>query len=224
MQAADKRSLKLTDSVITIALAKGRLADEALAILSKCGIDTAPLFEPTRKLVLFDGSKQYRFIFVKPSDVPTYVCRGVADIGVAGKDTLLEADADVYEMVDLGFGKCRLCIAGYESKKDYVTRPSLRVATKYTNIAQKYYNSIGVRVDIIKLNGSVELAPIIDLSDVILDIVESGKTLEANGLIVLQELFDISARLIVNKVSLKTKAETVIPLIDKIKKQAGERG
>lgn len=203
---------------ITIALAKGRLADKTIEILERCGIDCSPLKVDTRKLVLCDKDNRYKFIFVKPSDVPTYIERGVADIGVVGKDTLLEDEKDIYEMIDLRFGACRLCVAGFKQKVDKQTNDTLRVASKYPNVAKKYYNSKGINVDIIKLNGSVELAPIVGLADVIVDIVESGKTLEANDLVIKEEICNLSARLVVNKVSLKTKHNDIMPLIEQIKK------
>lgn len=206
---------------LTVALAKGRLSDNAIELFERCGIDCTPLKKETRQLVLFDAEKKYRFIFVKPSDVPTYIERGIADIGVVGKDTLLEESKNIYEILDLGFGECRLCIAGYAKKQTKLTSPNLVVATKYVNIARSYYNSIGINADIIKLNGSVELAPITEMADVILDIVESGKTLEANGLCILEEICKISARLVANKVSLKTKSEIIMPLLEQFKTKLG---
>lgn len=202
--------------MIYFALAKGRLAKETAKLLSKCGVDTSVLLEDTRKLVLETEDKKYGFFLVKPTDVPTYVEYGVADIGIVGKDTLLEHDADIYEMTDLKYEACKLCVAGYPEKKEIIKNSSLRVATKYVNTAKKFYASRGQDIEIIKLSGSIELAPVIGLSDVIFDIVQSGATLKANGLCVLEEVFDISARLVVNKVSLKTKGE-VLPLIEKIK-------
>jgi len=203
--------------MITIALPKGRLADKTIELLEKAGVERSPLKIDTRKLVLFDASGKYKFIFVKPVDVPTYVERGAADIGVAGKDTLNEEEKDVYEMLDLSFGRCRMCVAGFREKKDYITVNTLRVATKYPNTAKKYYRAKGVNIDLIRLSGSVELAPVIDLCDVIVDIVESGKTLEANNLTVLDEIAQISARLAVNKSALKTKPE-IKELIEKLSK------
>jgi len=200
---------------ITIALAKGRLAEKAMDILEKCGIDCSEPRDPGRKLVLHDATGTVRFILVKPSDVPTYVERGVADMGVVGKDTLLESKASLYELLDLGFGKCKLCIAGFPDQREQaITHFNLRVATKYTNIAREYYEGRGQSIDIIKLNGSIELGPLIGLSDVILDIVESGSTLRANGLTVLEEIVDVSARVVVNRVSLKTRGERIRPLIE----------
>ena len=201
--------------MITVALAKGRLAQKAVEVLERCGLGLDALNEDTRKLVLFDDSGEYRFVFVKPSDVPTYVERGVADFGVVGKDTLLEADRDIYEMLDLGFGRCRMCVCGYPDSLEKAGGV-LRVGTKYERIAREYFGTRGKTVDIIKLNGSVELAPVIGLSDVIVDIVESGKTLEANGLSVLEEVCKCSARLVVNRVSLKTK-DGLLALLEKIK-------
>lgn len=212
----------MADYKLTAALSKGRLADYAIELLKKCGLRfTNP--EDSRKLVFCDDSGAYRFLFVKPADVPTYVEHGVADIGVVGLDTIMEEDKDIYEMLDLRFGACKICIAGYPNPKRTVTSPNLRVATKYTGIARKYFAARGENIEIIKLNGSVELGPVIGLSDVILDIVESGSTLRANGLTVLEEVCDVSARLVVNRVSLKTKADVIQPLIaqltDLLKKQ-----
>lgn len=203
--------------MITIALAKGRLATAAIELLEKCGLGLDALKVDTRKLVLTDDTGEYRFVFVKPSDVPTYVERGVADFGVVGKDTLLEADNDIYEMIDLKFGKCRMCVCGYP---DSLTKAGgiLRVGTKYEHITREYFGVRGKTVDIIKLNGSVELAPVMGLSDVIVDIVESGKTLEANGLTVLEEVCACSARVAVNRVSLKTK-KGLVELLHEIKRQ-----
>lgn len=200
--------------ILTIALPKGRLAEETVEILIKCGIDCRDILQPTRKLELFDKSGNFRFIFVKPSDVPTYVEHGVADMGVCGKDTLLEEDKNILEMLDLKFGRCKLCIAGFDSNYP----DNLRVATKYTNIAKKLFRNKAINADIIKLNGSIELGPIIGLSDVILDVVESGKTIKENGLKVLEEIYDCSARLVVNMVSLRLKQNVIKPLITAIER------
>lgn len=201
---------------IVFALAKGRLAEKSVEILEKCGIDCRCILEPSRKLVMSDVSGRFEFIFVKPSDVPIYVEHGVADIGVVGKDTLLEEGRDVYELIDLGFAKCRLCLAGYKNTDLTNYRNSLKVATKYVNVAKDYFDGRGQNVEIVPLHGSIELGPIVGLSDIILDIVESGKTLQENDLCVLEEIVNCSARLIVNKVSLKTKAEDIKPLVGKI--------
>ncbi len=198
--------------MITVALPKGRLSEQTLNILQECGISTNIDFE-SRKLEFTDLSGEYKFIFVKPSDVPTYVEYGVADLGVCGKDTLLEAGKNVYELLDLGLGKCRICVAGFP---DFVPKGNLRVATKYTNIARNYYAAKGENVEIIELHGSIELAPITGLSDVILDIVESGKTLKENNLVVLEEVCKVSARIIANKVSLKLNSALIRDLIEKI--------
>lgn len=203
--------------MLNVALAKGRLADSCADIFLKCGIRAEILKEETRKLVLETPDKKFRFFFVKPADVPTYVEYGIADIGIVGKDTLLEAGADLYEMLDLKFEKCKLCLAGFPEKREALASPHLRVATKYVHTAKKLFFSRGEDAEIIKLNGSIELAPLTGLADVIFDIVQSGGTLRANGLVVLEEVFDISARLVANKVSLKTKAAEILPLIAKMK-------
>ena len=199
--------------VITFALAKGRLAEQAFTLLEQLGIDCSEPRNPGRQLVLWDKASNVRFILVKPSDVPTYVDHGVADIGVVGKDTLLEAGRPLYEVLDLGFGKCRLCIAGYAAQQPSATRATFRVATKYPGIARSYYDSKGQTIEIIELHGSVELGPVIGLSDVILDIVESGSTLKANGLTVLETVCECSARLVVNRVSMKTKQARIQEII-----------
>lgn len=207
-------------SVIKLALAKGRLAEETLKLLERAGISCPEMKEKSRKLVFRDQSGMYEFIMVKPSDVPTYVDYGVADVGVAGKDTLLEENRPLYEVLDLGFGKCRMCVAGFpDRREEKITASRFRVATKYPTIARRYYEERGENVEIIKLNGSVELGPLVGLSDVIVDIVESGATLRANGLDVLETVCDISARLVVNRVSLKTKGNDVKWLIAALKAQ-----
>ena len=207
-------------SKLTIALSKGRLAKDAINLMQECGMDMSYVDMKSRKLIFEDAEGKVSVILVKPTDVPTYVERGVADIGVVGKDTLMEQDANIYEMLDLGFGKCKLALAGYEGALDNKNGDFvLRIATKYPNIIRDIYEIRGRHVDIIKLNGSVELGPIVGLSDVIFDIVESGSTLRENGLSVLEEICDISARLIVNKVSLKVKREEIVPLVDAMKRQ-----
>lgn len=209
---------------ITIALAKGRLAESSMKLLNKCGIVCPEMAEDTRKLILFDETKKIRFILVKPTDVPTYVDHGVADMGIVGKDTLMEAGLPLYEMADLKFAACRLAVAGYADKKDSpLTSSILRVATKYPGIAKKYYASKGESIECIKLNGSVELGPILGLSDVILDIVESGRTLRENGLEILEVICDVSARLAVNRASLKIKSDIIAPLIESIRLAAEDQ-
>ena len=205
--------------MITFALAKGRLAEQAFELLEQLGIDCSEPRNPGRQLVLWDKKNNVRFILVKPSDVPTYVDHGVADIGVVGKDTLLESGRPLYEVLDLTFGKCRLCIAGYAEQHQSATRATFRVATKYPNIARSYYDAKGQTIEIIELHGSVELGPVIGLSDVILDIVESGSTLKANGLTVLEEVCECSARLVVNRVSMKTKRDRIREIIDGLAEQ-----
>ena len=200
--------------MITFALAKGRLAEQAFELLEQLGIDCSEPRHPGRQLVLWDKKNNVRFILVKPSDVPTYVDHGVADIGVVGKDTLLESGRPLYEVLDLTFGKCRLCIASYAEQHQSATRATFRVATKYPNVARSYYDAKGQTIEIIELHGSVELGPVIGLSDVILDIVESGSTLKANGLTVLEEVCECSARLVVNRVSMKTKRDRIREIID----------
>jgi ATP phosphoribosyltransferase len=202
---------------ITVALAKGRLAEKSIAQLEKAGLDLSFLKVDSRKLIFTDEKETLRFIFVKPLDVPTYVEHGVADIGICGKDTILESESNIYELLDLGFSGCRLVIAGRPGT-DFIGINNLRVATKYVNCAKKYFAEKQQNIEIIKLSGSVELGPVIGLSDVILDIVESGRTLAENDLAILDEVATSSARFVVNKVSLKTKREVISPLIQAIKK------
>ena len=203
--------------MITFALSKGRLAEKAGQLLAAAGVDTAVLSEDTRKLVLESADGEYRFFLVKPADVPIYVESGVADLGIVGKDTLIEEGCDLYEMLDLKMGECRLCIAGYPERRDVLTNPHLRVATKYVNTARRVFAD-REEIEIIPLHGSIELAPVTGLADVIFDVVQTGSTLKANGLVVLEEVFSgITARLVVNKVSLKTKAALILPLIARLK-------
>ncbi|SKC84923.1 ATP phosphoribosyltransferase [Maledivibacter halophilus] len=199
--------------VVKIALAKGRLADDAIVLLQKIGINFSDYSKKSRKLIFIDDSKKIKLVFVKSSDIPVYVEKGAVDIGIVGKDVLLEKQADVYEILNLNIGKCKICVAGH---KDYTMNYSkkLIVASKYPNVAKNYFNKKGVFTEVIKINGSVELAPILGLSDVIVDIVQTGKTLEENGLVVKEEIHDISARLVVNKVSLKTKNGNIGRIID----------
>lgn len=202
---------------INIALPKGRLLKKVYDLLKKIGYENKELLKDNRKLVFEDAL--VRYLIVKPSDVGIYVEKGVADIGIIGKDILLENSHDVYELLDLKFGKCKLCMASVKGYKENIER-RLRVATKYVNVSKKYFDSINRDVEIIKLNGSIELAPILNLSDVIIDIVETGSTLKENNLIVIKEIVDyISSRLIVNKVSFKFKNS----LISKIVKDIEER-
>ena len=194
--------------MINIALPKGRLGEKAYAIFEEAGFECPSIHEESRKLIFENEEKGVRYFWVKPSDVVIYVERGAADIGIAGKDIILEYSPDIYELLDLGMGKCRMAVA---AKKDFCDRRdrTLRVATKFPNIAKDYYNKQSREIDIIKLNGSIELAPILDLSDVIVDIVETGKTLYENDLEPKADIVQISARLVANKVSHKFKNQRI---------------
>lgn len=199
---------------INIALPKGRLLKKVYDLFKKIGYENEELLEDNRKLVFED--KGVRYLIVKPSDVGIYVEKGVADIGIVGKDILLENSHDIYELLDLKFGKCKICMASIKDYKEDIER-RLRVATKYINVSKKYFDSINRDVEIIKLNGSVELAPILNLSDVIIDIVETGSTLKENNLIVIKDIVDyISSRLIVNKVSFKFKNNLITEIVKNI--------
>lgn len=199
---------------INIALPKGRLLKKVYDLFKKIGYENKELLEDNRKLVF--ENKGIRYLIVKPSDVGIYVEKGVADIGIVGKDILLENSHDVYELLDLKFGKCKICMASIKDYKEDIER-RLRVATKYINVSKKYFDSINRDVEIIKLNGSVELAPILNLSDVIIDIVETGSTLKENNLIVIKDIVDyISSRLIVNKVSFKFKNNLITEIVKNI--------
>ncbi|WP_028330627.1 ATP phosphoribosyltransferase [Brachyspira alvinipulli] len=202
--------------MINIALPKGRLVKKVYSLFESMGYENKELLEDNRKLVFENKDKNVRYLIVKPSDVGIYVEKGVADIGIVGKDILLENNHDVYELLDLKFGKCRVCMASVNGYKEDIER-RLRVATKYVNISKNYFNSINRDVEIIKLNGSIELAPILNLSDVIVDIVETGSTLKENNLTVIKEIIDyISARLIVNKVSYKFKNDLIKTIVKNI--------
>ncbi len=204
--------------MINIALPKGRLGEKAYAILEAAGFECPSIKEQNRKLIFENESTGVRYFWVKPSDVVIYVERGAADIGIAGKDIILEYSPDIYELADLGIGKCRMAVAG---KRDFCdTRErTLRVATKFPNIARSYYASQSREIDIIKLNGSIELAPILGLSDVIVDIVETGKTLYENDLEPKADIVDISARLIANKASYKFKNAEIMAICEAINKK-----
>ena len=197
---------------LNVALPKGRLGEKVYAMFEAAGFDCPSIKEENRKLTFENEEKGIRFFWVKPSDVAIYVERGAADIGVAGKDILLEYSPDVYELLDLNIGKCKVAVAAPASFKDNNKR-ALKVATKFANIAKTYYTAKGREIDIIHLNGSIELAPILSLSDVIVDIVETGRTLKENGLEVFEDIVPISARLVANKASTKFKGE----MIEKIK-------
>lgn len=205
---------------ITIALAKGRLALNTLEVLEKIGISCEEIKDKSsRKLIFINEELKLKFFLAKANDVPTYVEYGAADIGFVGKDTILEEGRKMYEVVDLGLGKCRMCVAGPASAKELLQHGELiRVATKYPNIAKDYfYNIKHQTVEIIKLNGSIELAPIVGLSEVIVDIVETGSTLRENGLEVLEEICNLSARMVVNEVSMKMEHERITKIINDMK-------
>ncbi len=207
---------------ITFALGKGRLANKTLSLLEEIGITCEEMKDKdTRKLIFVNEKLKLKFFLAKGPDVPTYVEYGAADIGVVGKDTILEENRKNYEVLDLGFGKCTMCVCGPESARELLKHHEMiRVATKYPHIAKDYfYNKKHQTVDIIKLNGSIELAPIVGLSEVIVDIVETGSTLRENGLTVLEEICPLSARMIVNKVSMKMEAERINKLIRDLKEK-----
>lgn len=198
---------------IKMALAKGRVAKKAIELLQAMGYVFEDYNEKSRKLIFEDSTGTLEFFLVKSPDVPIYVEKGAADMGIVGKDVLIEHPASVYEVLNLDIGQCRMCVAGIKDKPiDFSRR--LVVGTKYPNIARQYFNSKDQLVDVIMINGSVELAPIIGLSDVIVDIVESGGTLKENGLAVFEDVCNISSRLIVNKVSLKTKCTMIDPIVN----------
>lgn len=207
---------------LTVALAKGRLAELSMDTFIELGMDCSKMKEKTRKLIFTDEKNKIKFILVKASDVPTYVEHGAADIGIVGKDTILEENRNLYEMVDLGFGKCRMCVCGpVEIKDSYDKITNLRVASKYTAIADKFFREEkGMTIELIKLNGSVELAPLVGLSHVIVDIVETGKTLKENGIDVLEEVCELSARLVVNRVSMKMEKERIMKIVDAFRNKA----
>lgn len=213
------------EKYLTFALGKGRLANKTLELLEKIGITCEEMKDKdSRKLIFVNEELKLRFFLSKGPDVPTYVEYGAADIGVVGEDTILEENRNVYEVLDLGFGKCRMCVCGPKEAEDLLKHHErIRVASKYPNIAKDYfYNQKFQTVDIIKLNGSVELGPIVELSDVIVDIVETGSTLKENGLMVLEEICPLSARMIVNPVSMQMQSARIKDLIHRIRKQLEE--
>lgn len=201
--------------MINIALPKGRLGEKVYDIFESAGYACPAIRESNRRLTFENEEAGVRYFWVKPSDVAIYVERGAADIGVAGKDILLEYNPDIYEFLDLGMGKCRMCVAGPKDFRDDPGR-TLRVATKFPNIAKAYYSAVSREIDIIKLHGSIELAPILGLADVIVDIVETGGTLRENGLAPLETIVDISARLIANKAIFKFKGDRIMALCEKV--------
>ena len=205
-------------TMLNVALPKGRLGEKVYAMFEKAGFECPSIKENNRKLIFENEEVGVRYFWVKPSDVAIYVERGAADIGVAGKDILLEYEPDIYELLDLDIGKCRMAVA---AKDDFRDDPqnTLRVATKFSNIAQNYYAGKGREIDIIHLNGSIEIAPILGLSDVIVDIVETGTTLKENNLRVFETIVPISARLIANKASYKFKSVSIDAIVDSIRCQ-----
>ncbi len=206
---------------LTFALTKGRLAKKTLEMLEKLGITCEEMKDKSsRKLIFVNEERKLKFFLAKGPDVPTYVEYGAADIGVVGKDTIVEEGRKVHEVLDLGFGACRMCVCGYQETAELLKhRELIRVATKYPNIAKDYfYNKKHQTVEIIKMNGSIELAPIVGLSEVIVDIVETGSTLKENGLVVLEEVCPLSARMIVNPVSMRMENDRVRELITSLRK------
>ncbi|MBR1572656.1 MAG: ATP phosphoribosyltransferase [Lachnospiraceae bacterium] len=213
------------DRYLTIALGKGRLAKKALELFENIGITCDEMKDPnTRKLIFVNEEYKLRFFLAKGPDVPTYVEYGAADMGIVGEDTILEEARNIYEVLDLGFGKCRMCVCGPKGAQDLLNHQELiRVATKYPRIAKDYfYNQKHQTVEIIKLNGSIELAPIVGLSEVIVDIVETGNTLRENGLDVLEVVCPLSARMVVNQVSMKMENERITKLIADLKGTLGQ--
>ncbi|MGG0719962.1 ATP phosphoribosyltransferase [Robertmurraya massiliosenegalensis] len=202
------------EEFITIAMPKGRIFEEAAELLRQAGFQLPPEFEDSRKLIIDVEKERFRFILAKPMDVPTYVEHGVADLGIAGKDVMLEEERDVYELLDLNISQCYLAVAGLPNTKMNDVAP--KVATKYPNVAARYFREQGEQVEIIKLNGSIELAPLIGLSDRIVDIVSTGRTLVENGLVEYERIIDITSRLIVNPVSYRIKDERVNELVDRL--------
>lgn len=210
---------------LTFALGKGRLANKILEMFEKIGITCEEMKDKdTRKLIFVNEDLKLRFFLAKGPDVPTYVEYGAADIGIVGRDTILQEARNIYEVLDLGFGKCRMCVCGPESARDLLQHhEQIRVATKYPKIAKDYfYNKKHQTVEIIKLNGSIELAPIVGLADVIVDIVETGSTLRENGLAVLEEVCPLSARMVVNPVSMKMEQERISKLITDLRQVMSE--
>lgn len=208
--------------MINVALPKGRLGKKVYDMFEQAGYECPSIKEDNRKLIFENEEAGVRYFWVKPSDVTIYVERGAADIGIAGKDILLEYEPDVYELLDLSLGKCRMAVAGKKDFRDNTER-TLRVATKFPNIARNFYERESRDIDIIKLNGSIEIAPILGLSDVIVDIVETGKTLKENNLEVVDTIVPISARLIANKASFKFKTKAIEAVRDGLRMQLEEK-
>ncbi|GHU77204.1 ATP phosphoribosyltransferase [Clostridia bacterium] len=216
----------MSENYLTFALAKGRLADNAMKLLKDSGVSCPEMENKnSRKLIFTNEEYKYKFFLAKASDVPVYVERGAADVGFAGKDTLREEHKNICEVLDLGFGKCRIMVAGYDTPANRLKLAhghNLRIATKYPNIATEYFENKNQSIEIIKLNGSVELAPIVGLSDFIVDIVETGTTLQENGLTILEEIGELSARMVVNTASIKIKNHQITNLIRNLEKTLSE--
>ncbi len=208
--------------MLNVALPKGRLGDQVFSMLERAGYGGAGPVKGSRRLVVEDKAAGVRYFLVKPSDVAIYVLHGAADVGVVGKDILLETTPDVYELLDLHIGTCRMAVAGLPNTS--FSRQVLRVATKYPNIAKRYFDAQSREIELIALNGSIELAPLVGLSDVIVDIVETGSTLKANHLKVLEEMMPISARLIANIASYKFKAQAIQAMVDALAQEVNRRG
>lgn len=202
---------------LTFALAKGRTADSTIELLQKAGIEFPDFHKKSRKLVFFSADRSIQLIFVKAVDVCTYVEKGAADVGVAGKDNIVESNADIYELLDLKIGKCKFSVAGPQDHPPLNEVSHLTVASKYPRVAENFFNEKGITIETIKLNGSVELAPLIGMSDVIVDIVETGNTIRENGLRIIEDIDDISTRFIVNKSSFATKTEQIQLMIEQLK-------
>ena len=202
--------------MLNIALPKGRLGNKVYEMLKAIGYECDEIQSDTRKLIFVNEKCGVKYFLAKPSDVATYVEYGAADIGVVGKDILVESEPDVYELFDLNIGKCRMAVAGRNDYVEDINRP-VRVATKFPNVARQYYRSKNREIDIIKLSGSIEIAPVLNMSDVIVDIVETGTTLKENDLSVFEEIFPISARLIANKSSYKFKTQEIDTIVSKLR-------
>lgn len=207
---------------VTIALSKGRIGNEAIKLLEDIGL-CEDVDLNSRKLIFNDYKNNIRYICVKPSDVVTYVENCVADLGIVGKDTIMECEGDIYEILDLGLGKCKISVAGIEGNHTWEKYEVLKVATKYKSIASKYFNKKQQKIEVIKLNGSIELAPLVGLSNVIVDIVESGSTLRANGLEVIEDICNVSSKLICNRASYRFKSGKIENIVSLLKKSLEER-
>ncbi|AZV56169.1 ATP phosphoribosyltransferase [Clostridium sp. AWRP] len=204
---------------VKIALTKGRIEKEAVNIFQRAGIDCSEVINKGRKLIFHNEEDNIDFVLVKAPDVLTYVEHGVVDVGIVGKDTLLEQNRDFYEILDLGFGKCKFSVAGPKNSNFYSGYNRKKIATKYPNVARNYFRKLGQDVEIIKIEGSVELAPILGLADAIVDIVETGTTLKENGLVVYENICDISARMVVNVASMKMKKNEIEDIINRVQMQ-----